>query len=196
MPGVKGQKKRQRQGATDERRRMWSVIRMLRRFDLNELEEASDCAYPTVRRFVRPLMLSGILALEHEARGHEDRNRYRLAKDLGPEPPIVRSDYSAVFDVNSQTEFVIEAGETARDRAWALMREGEAFELRDLVELGVQKHNGLKFIGALIEAGYLTLVRARKPGPGGYSAAYQLIRDTGERTPVVKRSGAVEDPNL
>ncbi|MBE9102800.1 hypothetical protein [Vacuolonema iberomarrocanum] len=177
------------------RRKLWGAMRFARHFTLEDLTTTTECSYPNARRYVRRLLGAGYLRLQHEARGAGDQNQYFLCRDTGPHPPIPRFKTRDVFDPNTDEVFPEQFGETARDRAWKLIRDGHPFELRDLIEEGVQRANAFKYLAGLIEGGIITQIRYAKPGPGGWMAEYQLVKDLGPKTPVVQRNGSVYDPN-
>ncbi len=190
-----GSVKTKREKLPDARTKIWSAIRMLKKFDFDDLERVTEQSYPHVRRYVRRLLAAGYLRLTAKVNqaGH---NEYRLVRDTGPLPPMPRRNTAQVFDANNGQTYAEDLGPTARDKAWEFMRQGKPFRLADLIERGVQQANAYKFLAGLLEAGYLKQVQPTRPGPGGSPATYQLIRDTGELAPVVQRNGSVYDPNL
>jgi len=190
-----GATRRNRSELPEGRRKIWAGIRLLRQFDFDELGEVTEVSYPHMRRYVRRLLGAGYLRLVEEAKGAETVNRYLLVRDSGPEPPIPRHNTQDVWDPNLDKEFAESFGQTARDRAWHLIREGLPFSRADLETEGLQKANAFKYLACLLEAGVICQTRFRKPGPNGWAAEYQIIRDLGEKAPVEQRQGGLFDPN-
>lgn len=177
------------------RRKLWQAMRISKRFSLEELMLITDCSYPNTRRYVRRLLGAGYLRLLHEAKGAGEENTYLLIRNSGPKPPIPRKNTQTVYDENTGETHTEAFGETARDRAWKLIREGHAFSLEDLKAEGLQQANAYKYLACLLEAGVIAQTRATKPGPGGWPANYQLIHDLGPLAPVEQRNGGLFDPN-
>lgn len=188
--------KLQREKEPEARSKIWSAVRYLKRFSLEDLETTTHQSYPHVRRYVRRLLESGYLRLVEEGKGGKQINVYRLVRDTGPKAPMPRRNVPEVFDPNTKQTFREEGKATGRELAWELMRRGEEFSCKDLVAAGLQQANALKYLAGLLEAGYLYQVKPTKFGPGGAPATYRILRDTGALAPVVQRNGEVFDPNL
>lgn len=72
----------------------------------------------------------------------------------------------------------------ARARMWQSMRILRRFTAADMqavAEVGVS--HSQKYIRMLLQAGYLRVAQAKRPGVIGGHTVYQLINDTGPDTP-------------
>ncbi|HEX7820653.1 MAG TPA: hypothetical protein VF463_08535 [Sphingobium sp.] len=84
--------------------RMWSAIRILKRFDAPQLRLAAEVPIPTAIRFCNELTRAGHLK-ELKRTAHDDERLWQVARPLGPRPP--RSDYCGktktrtLFDPNT-----------------------------------------------------------------------------------------------
>jgi hypothetical protein len=186
----------QRASLPDARTKIWSAIRFMKRFTFEELEQTTEQSYPHVRRYVRRLLDAGYLRLVSQAKGRDSCNCYRLIRDTGPLPPIPRDNLPQTFDPNNGETYAEDSKATARDMGWALMRLGQDFTSVDLVEVGMQRANALKYLAGLLESGHLKQISPAKFGPGGCPAIYRLVLDTGAAAPIIQRDGSVFDPNL
>lgn len=95
MTGVKGQLHQKRRANT-LRSRAWNSIRILRRFTLPDLcrTSALDTGandYENLKKWVRKLAIHGYVAKEgrNRFRTAADYQVYRLARDIGPDHPLV-----------------------------------------------------------------------------------------------------------
>ncbi len=188
--------KERREKVPEARSKIWSAIRYLKSFSLEDIESTTHQSYPHVRRYVKRLMDAGYLRLVQQGKGGQQINHYRLARDTGPLPPMPRRNLTQVYDPNTKQTYGEQAVPSARQLAWEFMREGGEFCFTHLEAVGMQKANALKYLGALLEAGYLYQVQPTRFGPGGSPARYKILRDTGAVAPVVQRNGDVFDPNL
>jgi len=72
-----------------------------------------------------------------------------------------------------------------RQRAWKAMRILSRWTLGDLEATAeITRCNAESFVYALVKAGYVRCVQAKRNGVKGGYAKYQLIRNTGPRSPI------------
>lgn len=85
------------------RDKMWSAIRIARKFDLARLEEIAGCTHANAQRFVLALARAGYLAelrrQPGEAPSSNGFKRWVLIDDPGPATPIAKAD-GRVWDAN------------------------------------------------------------------------------------------------
>lgn len=84
------------------RQRLWNSIRVLKRCTSRQLEATAEVGSANLQKYLRALHRAGFIALARPKRnGHALGHAvWRLARDPGPQAPIVRSDGSGVYDPN------------------------------------------------------------------------------------------------
>lgn len=95
-------RRRRRQTARD---RLWSAIRILRKFGLADLEMMTAASRANVMRFVNVLERTGYLApLRREpgtAPTSQGYRRWLLVRDTGPDAPVFRARRRQLYDANT-----------------------------------------------------------------------------------------------
>lgn len=96
--------------------RVWTSMRVMRRFSRGELMTTAEAGQRTVEGYVRALRDAGYLRLARaRVNGRPGSSDiWALARDSGPLAPIVRQDGSGVYDPNTQQTWG-PAGELLRD---------------------------------------------------------------------------------
>lgn len=83
---------------------------------------------------------------------------------------------------------------TRRDRLWAAIRQRKTFTQAEIAaDTGAARWDLQRLVQALVRSGHLRAAATAKPGR---PASYELLRDTGLRTPIIRHDGRVYDPNL
>lgn len=83
-----------------------------------------------------------------------------------------------------------------RYRAWQAMRIMRRFTIPDIAATAdISISSATKYISALLAAGYLRIVLAKRTGVAGGYPVYAMIRNSGPRHPVIRSCGIVFDPN-
>lgn len=84
--------------------RIWQSMRVLVRFDSNELVITTEANDRTVSSFLRALHKAGyVRMIKRQAGGRiGSRHIYQLIRDSGPLAPVVRQDGSGVWDQNTK----------------------------------------------------------------------------------------------
>lgn len=78
---------------------------------------------------------------------------------------------------------------TARQRMWQSMRVMRTFTSHDLIATAeAGEDNAMKFVQALVRAGYVKVVKPRRNSKPPEHAIYRLVRDTGPNAPCLQRS--------
>lgn len=88
-------------------------------------------------------------------------------------------------------------------RLWRAMRLKGKFTMPGLIELAARDEKNpasatQRYVRALEKAGFVLRLNRREPGTSPTSngfARYSLVRDTGDRPPMIRRDGSVFDPN-
>ena len=70
--------------------RIWRAMRQRRRFTLTDLAAIAECEIERLRLVIYPWRRAGIV--------HRDNDGFRLARDLGPEPPFSLEGVSGLVD--------------------------------------------------------------------------------------------------
>lgn len=70
--------------------RIWSAMRQRRRFTMGDLAAIAECEFETLRGILYPWRRAGIV--------HIDNDGFRLARDLGPQPPFHLGSVSGLVD--------------------------------------------------------------------------------------------------
>ncbi len=86
---------------------------------------------------------------------------------------------------------------TAQDKVWRQLRNLRKFTIYEVAELtGLPYRNISVYISALSRAEYIRLIGLRKERPGSAprSKVWMLVKNTGPKTPVLRR--CLLDPNL
>lgn len=82
------------------------------------------------------------------------------------------------------------ARRTARYRAWQSMRMLRRFTVPDLVATAeVRNDNAGNYVRALLDAGFLRVVKPKREGVKGGHPIYLLVRNTGPKPPLVRGHG-------
>lgn len=88
--------------------RIWNAMRMLRRFTAGDVcAVVETAALGTVQAYARRLATTGFLRVTRA--GHNDVPSYFLIRDSGPLAPSITRARKAVYDHNTQTEYLIHA---------------------------------------------------------------------------------------
>ena len=165
---------------------VWSEIRQVQDFTIAEIAGVVDMKKASVKEYVKRLQAGGYVV---PADDFKTSFRYLLVKDTGRETPRLRKDGSPV----SQG--------AGNENLWRAMRMNAQFSITDLVvlcnteKIQVKERSVRDYVGALLQAGYLRVLRKAKPSTG-QTAIYRLIRNTGPRPPQIQRVKQVFDPNL
>jgi hypothetical protein len=82
-----------------------------------------------------------------------------------------------------------------RAKLWQSMRVLLRFDIAQLVvTTEAKRSNAQDYVSRLVASGYLR--QAQKANPSARRGAlYQLVRDTGPRAPITRKTGATYDPN-
>lgn len=179
------------------RSKVWSAIRFLKRFTLEDLEVTAEVGYDNCHRFVRQLRMAGYLKILAKDNAPGQRCTYLLVRNTGPLTPSATD--LKVSDANVNRVFGCAKSKTkpGRERAWKVMREHKPFTTVEISNRSGCSMTSLhRYVRALLVGGYLEVIAPATPGPYAASAIYRLIRDTGDLAPVVQRDGSLVDPNL
>ncbi len=196
MPRRKGDRTRDRLQQPEGRANIWAAIRFIRRFTLEEIEQASHEDYANIRKYVARLHAAGYLRLVDKSNGTGKTNSYQLIKNTGPLPPIPQFEAACVYDPNNGCTYSETTLPTDRDLAWTWMRQQLEFTSFDLQRAGMSRPNALKYLAGLEKAGYVKVIQPKVTGPKGTPAVYCLVINSGPQAPMVQRDGSVSDPNL
>ncbi len=99
MPGVKGQRKTA--PTVNARHRIWTAMRIQRRFIIPDLMGAAEARRHNVAKFVRGLLANGYLRIDAPKLNGKRGGHviYALIRNTGPFPPRIHDD-GTVFDPN------------------------------------------------------------------------------------------------
>lgn len=82
-----------------------------------------------------------------------------------------------------------------RAKAWTSMRVLARFDVRQIcVTAEIERKNAQDYITRLTASGYLRIVKP-KSSAGRSLAIYQLVRNSGPKAPITRKTGHVYDPN-
>lgn len=188
-------------GTLTVRERIWTALRRQSRpFTKAAIALAAEAHRDAVRSYFEQLLKGGYLRAVGRAPrpgkryGEKRRNwwramRYELARDVGIEAPRLRRDGSLA---------TLGRGREQLWRAVKILREFDARELQaaaGTAEYPVALLSAKAYILQLARGGYLVLSRR---GRNGVYSRYRFIpaMNTGPRSPIARKSGAVFDPNL
>jgi hypothetical protein len=140
--------------------RVWTSMRIMRRFDSGELRATAEAGETAVAKFVKALAAAGYLRLiEPRVSGRPgSRDRWMLLRDTGPLAPIRRRDDSGVYDPNTKRvwnlkgELVADAPPPPPPKLPQCVREA----LTQLARHGSAKASG-ETLATLIRHGYITV---------------------------------------
>ena len=95
-------------GGRHQRGKLWSAMRMLRRFTPAELVAVVEArSADSVAQFARLLWRAGFLR-KHQANARSEVT-YQLVRDSGPHAPSITRRGTAVHDHNTDTEYSLDA---------------------------------------------------------------------------------------
>jgi hypothetical protein len=182
-------------GFLTARDRIWAAIRVRRtRFTRPAITFDTKLPDHTVRSYFELLLKAGYLRpLEHKPRSEHCAQfryaRYELARDVGVDAPRLRPDGSAA---------TLGRGREQMWRTVKILREFDARELQAAASTGehyVALTTAKEYILGLAHGGYVVLARR---GRNGVYSRYRFIpaMNTGPRSPIAQKSGAIFDPNL
>ena len=161
---------------------LWKHIRRLREFTLRQMVSDSRVNRGTAEHYLSSLTLARIVRrvrLPADTYSGEE-NGYRLIRDVGVDRPRVRRDGTVV-------------DESDKSRAWRAMRILKCFSARAIeAHSGAHLENIKSFIYALRQSGFLAITHEARPDN---PARYLLVRNSGPRSPLVRRDKHVFDPN-
>ena len=167
------------------RQAIWTAIRKLRRFTLDELERATKITLPTLRSYLQGLCKAGYL--RREADSHNAPSTWTLSKDCGVTAPRV-----------SRKGRPVTQGQ-GRAKVWQAMRILKEFSIEELrlATGNTCTYQTIKdYAMRLQRAGYLRATQPRASGRGG---RYRLLpgMNPGPAAPMIqRRAKRVFDPNL
>jgi hypothetical protein len=181
------------------RQKAWLAMRHLEVFTLADVEAVTEAHYQSCYRYCLALEFSQHLT-RLERGGRQGYGRLRLLRDTGPVAPFVtevRVDGQAtrvVIDPNLPNKLAQD-----RQRLWQAMRLKGAFTTADLMAIcGCDKAPTLRYLRALVDAGYLRELGKQRSSPvgftGGFAKVLQLVQNTGPIAPV-PQSGQLFDAN-
>lgn len=106
----KGQKKG---GACTEKQKIWTVMRGLGSFTIDDLIALTEIDEKIIRRYISKLHTSGYLRIERKERmpGMRLRRVYRLIKNTGPYAPF---EVNVVYDPNIKEVVLYEGNNRKR----------------------------------------------------------------------------------
>lgn len=165
---------------------VWAEVRRQRDFTVADIANRVDMKRDSVREYIKRLQAGGYV---EQAEDFQTSWQYRLVKDTGQTAPRLRKDGSPV----TQGAGV--------ENLWRAMRMNPQFTIVDLMALSNTETTRVKdrsvrdYVGALVRAGYLRVVRKANPAIG-QTALYRLVRNTGPKPPQIQRVKQVFDPNL
>lgn len=178
---------------------IWTAIRRLKTFDLDDLQMVVKLEKNSIQEYVTGLKKAGYL---ESAAWPTDvplcqrgKITYTLVNDIGIDAPRVRKDGSRVTQGQS------------RRQMWNALQVLKRFTPRELAfnaatpDCQVSEQEAKGYVSALHRANYLKLMTPAKSGhkPGtGKQAVYTLIPAmwTGPHPPQIQRTKQVYDPNL
>lgn len=187
------------QQPTECRAAIWTVIRRLKTFDIDDLQLAVRLEKHSIYDYITGLKNAGYLdAASWDADVPicaREKITYTLINDAGVDAPRVRKDGTPVTQGQS------------RQQMWNAMQVLKKFCAADLAfnastpECRVCESEAKNYVGALHRANYLKLQSPSKPGHKkgtGKQANYTLIPTmwTGPHPPQIQRTKQVYDPNL
>lgn len=95
-------------GPRHRRARLWQAIRILRRFEVNDL--LAVCELETRQResvltFLSQLRCAGYLRARYGNPGRHEATQFVLIRDSGPQTPALVRRGAAIWDWNTETEY-------------------------------------------------------------------------------------------
>jgi hypothetical protein len=191
-------------GPVSVEQRIWNAIkaRSARRpgasFTRADIEFDTKANERTVKRYIERLVLGAYLRGENKLPKsktcqHFTWQDYTLIRDIGLQAPRLKPDGSPV------------TGGVAREAMWQTVRIQKGFSALD-VQLAVNAAGGKpvplgtakSYLQDLARAGYLKVTQPARCGMGRQLARYMLLpsMNTGPRSPMTQKSGAIYDVNL
>ena len=168
---------------------MWSVIRQLKQFTINqvrgELCASQGCNRATIKSYINSLVSGGYLS-QSGMKGRE--LEFNLEKDIGAERPHISSDGQP----SKQG--------LGREQMWRAMRIMGEFTSHDLAASAslpnstVSPETTKEYCLFLARAGYLVASKGKQGRPPSYR--FLPSRFTGPKPPMIQRIKQVFDPNL
>ncbi|MYM80564.1 hypothetical protein GTP44_01140 [Duganella sp. FT50W] len=183
-------------GGKGSRQRAWEMIRkfgMETPFTTAKLSIKTNINEATLNTYLRSLELGGFLAGEMLTNTPvAAKKQWKLVRDNGIEAPRLTRDGKPLLQ-GMGTEAL-----------WRSMRIIGEFNYRELAAhastSGTEVKDGTAkaYVGALFQAGYLTLTKEAQNARQGSIARYRLAagKYTGPRPPMIQRTKSVYDPNL
>lgn len=180
--------------------RIWRAMRMLRPFTFVDIETTAEASRRYVSNYCWALHRAGYLRrTEAKSTGGPGRSTayWLLIRDTGPMPPMRRRD-GTVYDVNEECVYGTpkvaigrkpRSDRACRQRMWVAARLLRRFSNDELAtQAKVNPASVKRYTWALARCGFLKKLEDE-------TLRYQLIRDSGEVAPVVRRNNVVFDPN-
>jgi hypothetical protein len=168
----------------------WSTMRELRRFTVADIDGAGNARRDTVRDYIKRLLRAGILKrVGTKPVPGTDADIYAIARDPGPEAPVVRRNGTPAPRPGLGNE-----------QMWRAMKMLGRFTYRDLAvhastdDVVVKPATAKTYIRHLLRTGYLAVVIPAVPGER--PAVLRLCRNSGPLAPMIQRTDWVWDPNL
>ncbi|GAB2182642.1 hypothetical protein DLREEDagrD3_28650 [Denitratisoma sp. agr-D3] len=190
-------------GGKGPRQRIWDAIRKIggkgATFTEDDIWSATegretDIDTGLVRDYRRGLVAAGFLSLVAPHKDRYVKAVYRLAIDAGVDAPRVRRDGTPVTQG------------LAQEQMWRTLRMHKGdINARELAayastqDIPVNEVAAGDYLRNLHLANYLRCTAQAQPNANRHVpklARYQLVSDTGPRTPMVQRTDAIYDPNL
>lgn len=101
MAGTPGMKQKRRPGG-EARQRSWTAMRIYKTFTSVQIEAVAEIAGKNLHKYILDLSSAGYLVIWRPKRnGHPGGHTiWRIARDSGPNAPIVRFNRDGVYDPN------------------------------------------------------------------------------------------------
>lgn len=189
-------------GPESVEQRIWTTIRQLgaegSRISRPDIAFVSKAAERAISDYVQRLLLGGYLKADQVRPRDRLCNKefayvtYKLTRDVGATAPRLKRDGTLKRESN-------------RERMWRALRILRSCSALDL-QLSVNAAGGgpeLPYLTAktyllqLRQAGYLAVAQAGRSGQGKAGSVFRLVpsMNTGPRSPIKQKGGAVYDPN-
>lgn len=96
-----------KRAAQTRRQRLWQAMRIMRQFSVNELLAVCECtgSWRSVHAYLSVLRRAGYVRVTPGDRTRHQPSRYYLVRDTGPHNPSVIHRGTAVWDINTDTEY-------------------------------------------------------------------------------------------
>jgi hypothetical protein len=156
-------------------KRVWNVCRQMRRFTVDDLVAVSAVPAAAVRRL--------LLLWRRAAVVHVDNDGYRLARDLGPLPPVETKEKDALICRNTGERLALRDPGTRR--VWKAARALKVFTLEGLALVAGVELEAVALIVRQWRRGAIVALEGE---------SLRLVRDLGPKAPRIK-GGELLDPN-